>query len=255
MDVDEALLKELRISGEHEPQWAFPRWLVPAASATSLLAATATGYAFSAEKPIDVRTVQASQVESRASQQLSVLEASGYVVARRMATVSSQITGRVMEVLIEEGQYVQAAEVLARLDPVTAEAEHRLAQSQLDSTHGSVASLQAQVREATSKSSRLEQPVQKQLISRTQYEQSIALKCRGRRRTTRRRDYSRRFGVDMRRQESGFCGSERPCAPARGDDRTQAGRHGRNQYRFIWRRNFGRHPASRPVERHTRTST
>jgi len=44
------------------------------------------------------------------------LDASGYVVARREATVSSKITGKVLEVLIEEGQRVAANEVLARLD-------------------------------------------------------------------------------------------------------------------------------------------
>jgi hypothetical protein len=45
----------------------------------------------------------------------SVLDASGYVTARRIATVSSKITGKVKEVLIEEGQHVTEGEVLATL--------------------------------------------------------------------------------------------------------------------------------------------
>ena len=46
----------------------------------------------------------------------TVLNASGYVTARRQATVSSKITGKVTEVLIEEGMKVQEGQILARLD-------------------------------------------------------------------------------------------------------------------------------------------
>src|SRR5690242_4241660 len=38
----------------------------------------------------------------------SLLDATGYVVARREATVSSKITGKLVEVLVEEGQHVKA---------------------------------------------------------------------------------------------------------------------------------------------------
>src|SRR5262245_57750988 len=44
----------------------------------------------------------------------SVLDASGYVTARRQATVSAKITGKVTEVLIEEGMRVREGAVLAR---------------------------------------------------------------------------------------------------------------------------------------------
>jgi RND family efflux transporter MFP subunit len=46
----------------------------------------------------------------------SALDASGYVVARRQATVSAKTTGRVIEVLIEEGQFVEKNQIIARLD-------------------------------------------------------------------------------------------------------------------------------------------
>ena len=61
----------------------------------------------------------------------SALDASGYVVARRQATVSAKITGRVVEVLIEEGQEVAADEVVARLDDTNARARHAQASAQL----------------------------------------------------------------------------------------------------------------------------
>jgi len=53
----------------------------------------------------------------------SILDASGYVVARRQATVSAKITGKVIAVLIEEGQRVEAGEVVARLDDTNARAQ------------------------------------------------------------------------------------------------------------------------------------
>ena len=59
---------------------------------------------------------------SSASAGASLLDASGYVVARRQATVSSKITGMVQDVMIEEGQHVDAGQVIARLDPSNAKA-------------------------------------------------------------------------------------------------------------------------------------
>jgi HlyD family secretion protein len=63
---------------------------------------------------------------------VSVLDASGYVVARRQATVSAKVTGKVMEVYIEEGMAVQAGQLLARLDAGIPEAELELAEARLD---------------------------------------------------------------------------------------------------------------------------
>ena len=68
-----------------------------------------------------------------------MLDASGYVTARRIATVSSKITGKVREVLIEEGQRVEDGEVLATLDPVDADAQRDLAQAQLASAQSQLA--------------------------------------------------------------------------------------------------------------------
>jgi RND family efflux transporter MFP subunit len=62
----------------------------------------------------------------------SILDASGYVVARRAATVSAKITGKVVAVLIEEGQRVEAGEVIARLDDANARAQVAQAEAQLE---------------------------------------------------------------------------------------------------------------------------
>ena len=54
----------------------------------------------------------------------------GYVTARRRATVSSKITGKVMEVNVEEGMAVKVGQVLARLDDATFKASLALAEAQ-----------------------------------------------------------------------------------------------------------------------------
>lgn len=55
-----------------------------------------------------------------AARAAGVLSGSGYVVARRQATVSAEITGLVAEVLIEEGMKVEEGQVVARLDATLA---------------------------------------------------------------------------------------------------------------------------------------
>lgn len=61
----------------------------------------------------------------------TLLNASGYVTARRSATVSSKVTGKVREVLIEEGMKVEAGQIVARLDSSNVEASLHLAEAQL----------------------------------------------------------------------------------------------------------------------------
>ena len=77
-----------------------------------------------------------------------VLNASGYVTARRMATVSAQITGRVTEVLVEEGTAVEAGQVVARLDDSLARVDLGLARAQVAAAEATVASIRANLEEA-----------------------------------------------------------------------------------------------------------
>jgi RND family efflux transporter MFP subunit len=72
----------------------------------------------------------------------STLDASGYVVARRQATVSSKITGKVIEVSIEEGQRVEVNEIVARLDDTNARAQVAQATAQREQAVASLAAAQ-----------------------------------------------------------------------------------------------------------------
>ncbi|RMF16458.1 MAG: efflux RND transporter periplasmic adaptor subunit [Alphaproteobacteria bacterium] len=78
-----------------------------------------------------------------------ILNASGYVVPRVKATVSSEITGRLTEVLVEEGQRVTGGEVVARLDDTLAMTALRLAEARLAAARARIAALSAQREEAT----------------------------------------------------------------------------------------------------------
>jgi RND family efflux transporter MFP subunit len=106
-----------------------------------------------------VHTAVAREV-SGAGADRTVLNASGYVVARREATVSSKITGKVIEVHIEEGQRVDAGHVLARLDDANVNASLLLSRAQLSAAGTALEESRVRLREA-------EQELQRQTALRT----------------------------------------------------------------------------------------
>ena len=80
----------------------------------------------------EVTTFTVKSLEMSDASATSILDASGYVVARRRATVSSKMTGKVMKVFIEEGMYVEEGQILAQLDDSTMKADLNYSQSQLN---------------------------------------------------------------------------------------------------------------------------
>lgn len=113
---------------------------------------------------VDVETEIARRPPSAAAAS-SVLDASGYVTARREATVSSEVTGKVTEVLIEEGMRVEAGEIVARLDDTTQQARLALSYAQLQSARTSIAEAEAQLRAAKLERDRLRELVARNLTS------------------------------------------------------------------------------------------
>jgi len=77
-----------------------------------------------------------------------ILAASGYVVARRKATVAAEITGKVVAVMIEEGMVVKEGQELARLDTILAESDLALAHSRADSAEAAIAAIVADLEDA-----------------------------------------------------------------------------------------------------------
>ena len=94
-----------------------------------------------------VRTATVRQTVP-ADGQPTVLNASGYVTARLQSTVSSKVTGRIIEVLVEEGMAVIEGQVLARLDDTTERSYLALAEAQLGAARGALAELEVRYAEA-----------------------------------------------------------------------------------------------------------
>jgi RND family efflux transporter MFP subunit len=129
-DIDD--LSALKIEREplHTGGGLWVKWVV----LVVLLGGAGGGawYWFTRERPVEVEV--ASVTERAAGTQASVLNASGYVTARRRATVSSKVTGKVIEVNVEEGMAVREGQVLARLDDSTLQAALKLYRAQLEAS-------------------------------------------------------------------------------------------------------------------------
>lgn len=155
MNTNADLLKELRIDRKAAPSPSRRGlWVGLAIAAIIALIIVAVVFLRSGRQGIEVQTSEVTAIGNGGSG-TTVLDATGYVVARRMATVSSKITGRVREILIEEGQRVEAGQIMATLDPVDADAQRALAYSQLEAARSQTGSLQAQLKEAEANASRL----------------------------------------------------------------------------------------------------
>ena len=76
------------------------------------------------------------------------LIASGYVVARRKATIAAEVTGKVVELAVEEGMVVRQGQILARLDNVLAEKDLALAQSRAEAADAASAAVAAGLHDA-----------------------------------------------------------------------------------------------------------
>jgi RND family efflux transporter MFP subunit len=104
----------------------------------------------------------------------AVLNASGYVTARRRATVSSKVTGKVLEVFVEEGKPVHKGQVLARLDDSQMRAALAVAEAQLATARRGAAEDEARLKEAQLTLGRREQLVKEQVISKAELDSSSA---------------------------------------------------------------------------------
>jgi RND family efflux transporter MFP subunit len=130
MSPDKKTLDELRIDRRAAPRGKTPVML---AVVVVMVIASAAGsfWWFKGSKPAVVRTAIVQETESGGERTL--LNASGYVTPRRKATVSSKVTGKVVEILLEEGMKVEAGQVLARIDSSNVEESLHLAEAKCES--------------------------------------------------------------------------------------------------------------------------
>jgi len=158
------LLRELRIDRDGRPPRARQRRLV---LAVVVLVALGVGawLAWSRISTPTVRTVAARAATPAGGGVGSVLDASGYVTARRQATVSAKITGKVTEVLIEEGMRVNEGAVLARLDDMEARQQLAMARAQLAHARSQDGEIRAQLEQAERDYVRAQELFKRQLVA------------------------------------------------------------------------------------------
>jgi len=143
------LLKQLRIGSEERDEESGSRyrwWIVGAI--LLLLSAGAGAALFGLRgRPVAVELATAAAPASGTGN-AAILQATGYVTARRQATVSAQITGTLTQALIEEGQRVQSGQVLARLDDTSQRASLEQSQAQFNAAQAALDQYEAQLEKA-----------------------------------------------------------------------------------------------------------
>jgi RND family efflux transporter MFP subunit len=175
MALDTDSLSSLRIDRSAPSSGNGPgRKLWFAIGGGALLVAAVLAYVFFGPKPTEVNVVTAQAEASGSNAGTAVLNASGYVVARRMATVSSKVTGKIEEILVEEGMQVAKDQVLARLDPVNLKTVLTMAERELEASRRGLAEIEVRLAEARRNLTRNQALVQQQLISQTALDASSA---------------------------------------------------------------------------------
>ena len=157
MSLDQDALAELRKdagsgpsryqtrSGQRRRRWVW--------AAGVLLAAVLAWWFLGRSGPLEVRTAVAAPPPAPGS--TAVLSASGYIVARRLATVSAKVTGRIASVDFEEGSAAEAGQVLARLDDATMRAAWEVALRQRDAARKELREVEVRLDEAVRQRDRL----------------------------------------------------------------------------------------------------
>ncbi len=158
------LINQLRIDRSAEPGRSIP-WLWLLSGALVLVALASVGWYLLSPKPVEVR-VQMARVSSADPLLASVLDATGYVRARRYATVSSKVTGKVVEVLVEEGMTVEQDQIVARLDDSNIRRTLGLYEAERASAKTLVVETQARLTEAELTLKRTADLAEKNLTSR-----------------------------------------------------------------------------------------
>jgi len=171
---NQALLGQLRIDRTQREAGFDPRrrrWIAGALLVLLALSAAGVWFGLSGRAALPVRTAVARPIAGGGAN-ASVLDATGYVTARRQATVSAQITGTLTDVLIEEGDHVKSGQVLGRLDDTAQRAALAQAQAQMHSAQALLVQHQAQLAQSERDVKRAEDLLERRLVSQQAVEQA-----------------------------------------------------------------------------------
>jgi HlyD family secretion protein len=139
-------LADLRIDREERASRGSRRW--PIAAAAALVVVVVVAVLLTRGCGTVTVEVAAARPAVAGGAAATVLNASGYVTPRRRATVSAKITGKVTEVLVDEGMRVTEGQVLARLDDSDARRRHDAIRASRDVARASLEEIQVQLADA-----------------------------------------------------------------------------------------------------------
>jgi len=172
-NIDANLLSELRIERDQREDNAAAsrRWVWVAVVLLVAASSVGAGWWFFAGRPMAVQAV-AAVAPGVSSGGGAVLQATGYVTARRRATVSTQITGTLTQVLIEEGDRVEKGQVLARLEDSALKAALNAARANVQAAEAQGVQARAQLVQAQADSRRTDELVAQGMITKQAAEQA-----------------------------------------------------------------------------------
>ena len=165
--VKARLLQELRIdrSAGAEESSLWRGWRLAVVLALLCLAGAAVAAFMLLRAPRFEVEAAVAVAPSAGGGSSAILQATGYVTARREATVSAQITGALTSVLIEEGEHVTAGQILAHLDDSAQQAGLAQAQAQLLAARSLLVQFQAQLEQARRDNQRNQDLIDRKLVS------------------------------------------------------------------------------------------
>jgi RND family efflux transporter MFP subunit len=182
MSESKTRLDDLKIERPHPSREGSRGWVIIVIVLLLLALIAAASFWYVRNRPVEVRTVAARDVAAGPAGERTVLNASGYVTARREATVSSKVTGKVVEVLIEEGMRVEAGRVLARLDDTNIRASLDLAEAQLKATQAALAETKVRIKQAERELQRVKSLLQEGINTAANFDvaeaEELALRAR-----------------------------------------------------------------------------
>lgn len=163
MSDNKDLLQQLRLNKNQPPPRGghFGWWIVAAA-----VVAGAVWWKFApvlnTPQPVAVKPAAAPKTpaaavnSSNTGQPQKILDASGYITPRQIATVSAEVTGLIVSVDVEEGMTVKAGQVLARIDDIQARINLDLAKAQTRTREALLQSLKVDYTEAVRELKRIQ---------------------------------------------------------------------------------------------------
>jgi RND family efflux transporter MFP subunit len=148
------------------------RWWYVAAGLIAVLIIVLLYVTGLARPAAEVQVANVTQVYP--AQGITLLNASGYVVAQRKSALASKVTGRLIWLGVEEGSRVKKDQVIARLESEDVQAAREQAQANVVNVRSNLNFAKAELNDATLALNRTKELVAKGFIAQVEYDTAFA---------------------------------------------------------------------------------